>query len=614
MSAEQQQHNRENPPASSLESSSPLASAPAKSAESKQALPDDKDKSSQAEAKAAAQAAIRALCSAAEQGDLATVDDLLKSDVSADGYAGCAGIGDVGVNHYRPLFRAIDSPNAEVFCRLLDAKADIQIKYAEYSLADIIALCCAWSPAEKRRVLELLSQRGLTLDLPPIFQAICSGEDFVAEITAEQLDMRDSHGGSVIHWLAANNHWKSLEKIRAELLATPNRDGLTPLMFAIISGHLEVVWLFKRRGVWIDTRNNSFALCDAALNGRIEIMRFLLENGAEIDARDIDGNTVLHSVAVTGRVGVIRFLVESGAPINIQNKSGDTALRFAAVNGHVEAARFLIEKGARIEERDSDAAALVLVKDLRAEHYQKQCVGILHAIFDPHIPLPPALIQVIIEYFAPYTREENHALAISLQKTKQKFEKFRQSVHSFAEDTIRWGWRTADERRLAKELNQQLKQHPYPLDFLTVRTHARDMLIQHAKELGEGELAGILRGAVGEIAPEEKAAVSKQLSPLALISRSASSAREEKKAIPVSASQPKAGKAEVPMPAPSVREQKEEAPVLAENQVASPEPAVSVALRQVISDSLPPAPPARDSGVIAEHSERESVSLPSIAK
>ena len=60
-----------------------------------------------------------------------------------------------------------------------------------------------------------------------------------------------------------------------------------------------------------------------------------------------DGSTPLFIAALEGHLEVVRFLVESGA-----NKDqgltddGRTALFIAAENGHLEVVRFLVESGA----------------------------------------------------------------------------------------------------------------------------------------------------------------------------------------------------------------------------------------------------------------------------
>ena len=58
-----------------------------------------------------------------------------------------------------------------------------------------------------------------------------------------------------------------------------------------------------------------------------------------------DCRTPLHLAAFTGRTEVVRLLLERGADVNAKNeKGGETPLHNAAMNGHAEAAVLLLPK------------------------------------------------------------------------------------------------------------------------------------------------------------------------------------------------------------------------------------------------------------------------------
>lgn len=54
--------------------------------------------------------------------------------------------------------------------------------------------------------------------------------------------------------------------------------------------------------------------------------------GADIDAKNNYGETVLHSAAISGYEGVVRLLLQRGADINAKNRYGKTALDFASTD------------------------------------------------------------------------------------------------------------------------------------------------------------------------------------------------------------------------------------------------------------------------------------------
>jgi len=63
--------------------------------------------------------------------------------------------------------------------------------------------------------------------------------------------------------------------------------------------------------------------------GYFTIVKFLIENNAEVCFADEDGFTALHAAAKYGDVRVARTFVENGALINAKAKDGWTPLSFA---------------------------------------------------------------------------------------------------------------------------------------------------------------------------------------------------------------------------------------------------------------------------------------------
>jgi hypothetical protein len=95
------------------------------------------------------------------------------------------------------------------------------------------------------------------------------------------------------------------------------------------------------------------ALLFAAVRGHDEIVRLLIEAGADVDAQNLDGATPLMAAAVSGERGIVEMLVAAGADLRLRNAAGATARTKAEEYGHRDVATWL----AASEEKAALAAA-----------------------------------------------------------------------------------------------------------------------------------------------------------------------------------------------------------------------------------------------------------------
>jgi ankyrin repeat protein len=88
-------------------------------------------------------------------------------------------------------------------------------------------------------------------------------------------------------------------------------------------------------------------LHDASSKGLVQIVEILLEKGADVNAKDQDGDTALIRASGEGHIDVVKLLLEQGADVNAKNNAGATALIWAFMQGHTEVAKLLKAHGAK---------------------------------------------------------------------------------------------------------------------------------------------------------------------------------------------------------------------------------------------------------------------------
>jgi ankyrin repeat protein len=115
---------------------------------------------------------------------------------------------------------------------------------------------------------------------------------------------------------------------------TTEPGDFSPITHAASAGYTEIVQLLIDAGADI----HRDALSSAAYGGHVDIVRALLHAGA-------DPNEALRVSAEKGRDEIVRILIDAGADVHF---SGDSALRYASFSGHDSTVRILLEAGADI--------------------------------------------------------------------------------------------------------------------------------------------------------------------------------------------------------------------------------------------------------------------------
>nr|ACS15395.1 ankyrin 2,3/unc44-like protein [uncultured bacterium FLS12] len=132
----------------------------------------------------------------------------------------------------------------------------------------------------------------------------------------------------------------------------------TALHEAVSPGHLDIVKILLEHGANVDgnTDDSRRPLMLASWEGHTEIVQLLLEAGADVNARGYfegkERDTALHQAAFCGYLGIVKALVENGAALDIVAPFSGTPLHQAAFCGHTNVIQYLLDHGANKEAID----------------------------------------------------------------------------------------------------------------------------------------------------------------------------------------------------------------------------------------------------------------------
>lgn len=191
---------------------------------------------------------------------------------------------------------------------------------------------------------------------------------------------------------------------------------------------LGIMYVFGR--YW--ARETKKTLKKYAINGETEKIRRLLQshlNRAYMDSKDADGMTPLMYAAREGRLEIVEYLVQRGADTKAQNNAGWTALALAESNGHTDVIRFLRETESPVERQTPSGEILEPQQSLSMK---------IRPVFATALSVPIATTVSLI-LFAIGWRNILHSLFAAVITTlsvacfleKDRWKEFRESERAY---------------------------------------------------------------------------------------------------------------------------------------------------------------------------------------
>ena len=266
---------------------------------------------------AAQQTAPTAILEAAERGDLEAVARLLKGDA-----------------------KLVDSANAE---------GDTVLH---------LAAGCRRGEEIALPIVRLLLDNGAALDArntsgqTPLLYAAYAGSTRIVELLASKgavVQYQDTYGRSPVHYAAREGHPAVVEFLigKGADLSLRDSQNRTPLDYAVLRNRTSVVELLLKLGRCdIKGLEGSTLLHAAASQGNTDLVKSLLERGADPARPSLNGDSILLSYLRGGLTSMAVESISKGADVKARDAMGRTALHLAVEKGLEEAVSALLERGA----------------------------------------------------------------------------------------------------------------------------------------------------------------------------------------------------------------------------------------------------------------------------
>ena len=136
------------------------------------------------------------------------------------------------------------------------------------------------------------------------------------------------------------------------------KNGKTPLMFAIEKQNTDIVNLLLKNGANVNKTNifGENSLIFALKTSNKELVELIINQNVRVDNQDINGKTALiYAIETNKDISLVELLLNKKANINIRTNNGMTPLMYASKFAHnKDIIVYLIKNGAQINDIDDD--------------------------------------------------------------------------------------------------------------------------------------------------------------------------------------------------------------------------------------------------------------------
>ncbi|KAF9680500.1 hypothetical protein SADUNF_Sadunf06G0127700 [Salix dunnii] len=186
----------------------------------------------------------------------------------------------------------------------------------------------------------MVARGRMDLPLSLCFAALRRDDLLLHQLLKRGLDPNesDSNGRSVMH-IAASRGSESCVLLLLDYGADPNcrdSDRNVPLWEAMLGGHEAVAKLLIQNGASIHHGDVGHFACTAAEQNKLNLLNEIVRYGGDVTSPRNNGTTALHVAVCEDNTEIVRFLLDQGADIDKPDVHGWTPRNLADQQGHEE--------------------------------------------------------------------------------------------------------------------------------------------------------------------------------------------------------------------------------------------------------------------------------------
>lgn len=176
----------------------------------------------------------------------------------------------------------------------------------------------------------------------PLMVAAQKGFTSLADILVKHgadINKRDSTGKNSLMQACYSGHVDMVKYLRncGSTWQSRDTDGCSPLHWAVDGGHLPVITFLIQDGCEVDVMDKvslwTPLMRVSAISGNAAVASVLLQAGADVNVRDKAGKTPLMVAVLNNHVELVKLLLDSGADHHLKNEYGAGAADMAKAFG-----------------------------------------------------------------------------------------------------------------------------------------------------------------------------------------------------------------------------------------------------------------------------------------